>query len=74
MVRSTTRTPQASSTLRICVGLSSQSKISRSISWALQCDAISSSMPEPTQEAASGAGRFCVTAPNGSAPALRVSS
>ena len=74
VVRSITWTPQAFSRLRIWVGVSSRSKMSRSISSCWQSWAACSTMPEPMQVAVSGAGRFWVKVRTGSAPAVWASS
>ena len=74
IVRSTTRTSVAFSRLRICVGVSSRSKIISSISLFSQKFRISSTMPLPTHVAVSGEGRFCIIVAIGSAPPLFASS
>ena len=74
IVRSTTRTSVSFSRLRICVGVSSRSKMISSIALSSQKVRISCTMPLPTHVAVSGAGRFCVSVATGSAPPLFASS
>lgn len=74
MVRSITRQGMISSRLRCWVGVSSRSTITRSMSSAAHCSAISCARPLPRQVALSGASFFCVAVPATSAPAVAASS